>query len=497
MFNSYRSEESSLGLTALEAGEISQSQSAPVGFRRVIVLEVRTLGATVCCALAMVLAIAGSAAAGEVDGFQSGAEYAPDSLIVGFNSGTGADEGRAALTAAGVSGVSAAGPRSAVVKVGRGETPAAAARRIAKQADVAFIKPNYLARISAEFMPNDPGKGAPGDWRTTQWNFVGSYGVNIEPAWDLLRQIGVEGARGTTIAVIDTGVAYETIGRYRQSPDLTRAPITSPWDFIDRDRHANDANGHGTHVASTIFEDTNNGIGVAGLAYGATLMPLRALDGTGLGDEVTVARAIRFATNRGADVINLSVEFDVRLNGRDLPAITSAMRYARTKGVLIVGAAGNQAARRVAYPARSNYALAVGATTIRGCLADYSDVGSGLDLVAPGGGADSGVFDPRRGSTDRENCTFSGQPTPIYQMTFGRSLRRFGLVGGYQGTSMATPHVSAAAAMVIASGIIGPDPAPAAIADRLYATARDLGFPGYDSRYGFGLVNIGAAVTAP
>jgi serine protease len=297
--------------------------------------------------------------------------------------------------------------------------------------------------------------------------------------------------------VIDTGVAYETIGPYVQSPDLAGVKITDPYDFVDNDRHANDRNGHGTHVASTIVEQTNNGIGVTGIAYGATLMPLRALNSAGLGDEATVARAIRYAADHGANVANLSVEFDVRLNARDLPTIVSAMRYARKKGTLVVAAAGNQAAREVSYPARSPYALAVGATTIHGCIADYSDVGSGLDIVAPGGGADSGIIDARKGSTDRDNCSFSGDPAPIYQMTFGHNLRRFGLPGGYEGTSMATPHVTATAALIVASGILGPDPTPAALTERLEATAKDLGFPGFDTRYGYGLVDAGNAVTAP
>ncbi|MBK5229712.1 MAG: S8 family serine peptidase [Thermoleophilia bacterium] len=423
--------------------------------------------------------------------------YSPSSVVVGFDRSTPAAQGRSALRAAGVANVGESGPRSAVVRLRPGESPAAAARRIARAPGVRFVKPNYLARASAEFIPSDPGKGAPGDWRQIQWNFAGTFGVNVEPAWDRLRQLGVEGARGVVIAVIDTGVAYESIGPYRRSPDLVGIPIQRPWDFIDGDRHANDRNGHGTHVASTIFENTNNGIGVTGLAYGATLMPLRALDSAGLGDEVTVARAIRFAAAHGADVINLSVEFDVRLNAGQLPTIISAMRYARKRGTLVVAAAGNQAERRVAYPARYNYALAVGATTIRGCLAEYSDVGSGLDLVAPGGGADSSVLDLRPGSSDRANCSFAGQPSPIYQMTFGRSLRSFGLAGGYQGTSMATPHVSATAAMVIASGILGADPLPSAVSGRIEATARDLGYPGYDKRYGYGLVDAGNALTAP
>jgi serine protease len=426
-----------------------------------------------------------------------GAAYSPDTLIVGFDRGVSAQDGSSQVQAAGVGSVGVGGPRSAVVQLKPGETLASASARIAKRPGVRFVKPNYLAHISDNFVPNDPGKGALGDWKNTQWNFTGPYGINVLPAWGRMRDLGVEGGRGAVVAVIDTGVAYESVGRYRRSPDLAGVKIKDPYDFIDRDTHANDRNGHGTHVASTIAEQTNNGVGVTGVAYGATLMPLRALNSIGLGDEATVARAIRYAADHNADLVNLSVEFDVRLNARDLPTIVSAMRYARKKGTLVVAAAGNQAARKVAYPARSNYALAVGATTVNGCIANYSDVGNGLDLVAPGGGDDSSIIDARKDSTDRTNCQFGGQGATIYQMTFGRSLRRFGLPGGYEGTSMATPHVTGTAALVIASGLLGPDPSPATITRRLETTATDLGYPGYDSRYGFGLVNAGNAVLAP
>lgn len=448
--------------------------------------------------IALFTASSSALAAGEVRGFGADSSaYKSDSLVVGFEPETSATTGSDSLRSAGVGAVETGGPRSAVVKIKRGTSLKAAARKLAKRKGVKYVKPNYIARISDNFVPNDPGSGAPGDWQKQQWNFTGSYGVNVLPAWGALRDLGAEGGRGAIVAVIDTGVAYENRGRFRRSPDLVDVSIASPYDFILRKRYANDRNGHGTHVASTIFESTNNAIAVTGLAYGATLMPIRALNARGLGDEITVARAIRYAANRGAQVINLSVEFDVRLNARDLPAITAAMRYARIKGSLIVAASGNQQARRVAYPARSKYALAVGATTANGCLAEYSDVGNGLDLVAPGGGADSTVIDARTGSSDRNNCRFNNSALPIRQVTFGRDVKRFGLPSNYQGTSMAAPHVAGAAALVIASGKLGPDPAPAAVAARLQATARDLGFPGYDTRYGHGLVNAGNAVTAP
>ncbi|MGB0871986.1 MAG: S8 family serine peptidase [Solirubrobacterales bacterium] len=449
--------------------------------------------------LAAALFVASSAAAsGEVKGFDNASSsYKSDSLVVGFDPETSAASGSERLKSAAVGKVTTGGPRSAVVKVKSGTSLKSAARKLAKREGVRYVKPNFIARASDAFVPNDPGVGGPTGWRAVQWNFVGKYGVNVLPAWGALRDLGAEGGRGVTVAVIDTGVAYENRGRFRRSPDLVGVSISNPYDFISRRKTANDRNGHGTHVASTIFQTTNNGVGVTGIAYGATLMPIRALNSRGLGDEITVARAIRYATNRGAKIINLSVEFDVRLNSRDLPAITAAMRYARVKGVLVIAAAGNQQARRVAYPARSKYALAVGATTAGGCLAEYSDVGRGLDIVAPGGGADSSVLDTRSGSSDRSNCRFGNSALPIRQITFGRNVKKFGLPGNYQGTSMASPHVAGAAALVIASGKLGPSPKPAFVAERLQSTARDLGFPGYDTRYGHGLLDIGAAVTNP
>src|SRR5256714_1530702 len=131
-------------------------------------------------------------------------------------------------------------------------------------------------------------------------------------------------------------------------------------------------------------------------------------------------------------------------------------------------------------------ASTVGATTIHGCLSDFSNDGRGLDLVAPGGGADADVpGDP--------NCHPTDPPGPdIFQMTYlGSSLTRFGLPSGYEGTSMAVPHVSATAALIIASRVLGAHPTPGRLEARLKQTASDLGPPGYDTRYGVGLINAG------
>jgi serine protease len=245
-------------------------------------------------------------------------------------------------------------------------------------------------------------------------------------------------------------------------------------------------------VAGTIAEATNNARAAAGIAYGAKIMPLKVLNDFGEGDSVAIAKAIRYAARHHADVINLSLEFDPTVVAGEIPDILSAIRYARRRGVVIVGAAGNKTMRRVAYPARASGVIAVGATTRDGCQADYSDSGADLDVVAPGGGVDA----PDAGDTNCNPDDVSGDW--IYQETFrGRGVKRFGLPSGYEGTSMASPHVAAIAALLIATKKLGPHPSPKAIQDQIQATARDLGPPGFDERYGWGLVDASRALRCP
>ncbi len=173
--------------------------------------------------------------------------------------------------------------------------------------------------------------------------------------------------------------------------------FVKPYDFIDDDRHPDDDFGHGTHVAGTLASATNNRRGVAGIAYGAKLMPLRVLDSQGYGDSAAIARAIRYATRHHADVINLSLEFDMDVRAAEIPDVIRAIRYAHARGVVVVAAAGNTYDPiQVAYPARSSVVIAVGATTYNGCQADYSNQGRGLDVMAPGGGADQSLRGPHR-----------------------------------------------------------------------------------------------------
>ena len=348
-----------------------------------------------------------------------------------------------------------------------------------------------LAHVAGDFTPNDTaGSRLAGSWARVQWNFAGPHGVKAPAAWTNLERAGAPGGAGVVVAVLDTGVAYADRPPFRRSPDLDPATFVPGYDFVSDDPYPLDLHGHGTHVASTIAEQTNNGIGLTGLAYGAKLMPVRVLDGTGTADAPTIARGVRFAADRGAKIINLSLNFAGSVTAEQIPELIDAMEYAYGHGSLVVAAAGNQGVPAVAYPARADHVLAVGATTESGCLSAFSNTGPQLDLVAPGGGRDAWIRD--------RACLPGRRGRPIYQITLARRrVDRFAMSGRFVGTSMAAAHVSAIAALVVASGVLGPDPSPEAIAERLTRTAHDLGAPGYDVRYGWGLVDAGAATAPP
>jgi serine protease len=361
-------------------------------------------------------------------------------------------------------------------------------RRLRARHDVRYAVRNVVAHAAGAYVPNDPGRGTTaGSWAAVQWNFAGPAGINAPDAWGHLIAAGRPGAKGVKIAVLDTGVAYRQFGKTPADPDLAGARFVAGHDFVGDDSFANDRNGHGTHVASTIAESTNNGIGLTGLAYGASIMPVKVLDDSGEGDAVVIARGVRFAAAHGAKIINLSLEFSSDVGFQQIPQLIDAIAEARRKGVIVVAASGNEADAAVAYPARNGKVLSVGSTTEHGCLSDFSNQGSGLDLVAPGGGGDAPL--------DDVGCAPNAKPgRNISQMTLiGIHRTKFGIPRGYQGTSMAVPHVSATAALVIASGVLGADPTPDAVERRLETTARDLGPVGYDTRYGYGLINAAAA----
>lgn len=423
-------------------------------------------------ALAVPLTLPGVAPAFEIE---------PDQVVVKWAPGSDARTAQAA------------GDAPTVLKV---RSVSGALRGLRRRSDVVYAVPNVRARAAQDgYIPNDPGRaaGVAGGWQQSQWNFVGPFSVNAPKAWANAIAARVPGGRGVRIAVLDTGVAYRTKPPYRISPDFrARGHFVRGYDFVARDAYPTDRNGHGTHVAGTIGEATNNGIALTGLAYGARIMPVRVLDAAGEGNASDIASGIRFAAKRGAQVINLSLEFDADVGAADIPQVLDAIAYARRRGAILVAASGNEGHGRVAYPARAKGVVSVGATTERGCVSEFSNYGSGLDLVAPGGGADAAL-------AGDAGCRPDLAPgRNIFQVTLlGSSLGTFGIPLSYEGTSMATPHVSAAAALVIATKVIGRRPTPTAIERHLKRTARDLGPPGYDRRYGWGLLDAAAATAGP
>ena len=414
----------------------------------------------------------------------------PGEVVVKYDDGTTREQRAAVQSQTGTGDPEPIARQSRVLQVRDGESVAETVRELRRRGVVKYAAPNVVAR-AAGFFPDDPGKGGEGGWRDVQWNFLAETGINAPDAWENLRARGVPGGKGVTVALLDTGVAYADRGRFRRSPDFAGTRFTRGYDFIARDAFPDDQNGHGTFVAGLIAATTDNGIGLAGLAYRSSIMPVRVLDSRGEGDAAVIEAGIRYAARRGAKVINLSLEFGTLVRAREIPGILDALRYASRKGSFVVAASGNEGEQTIAYPARATRVVAVGATTADRCLADYSNGGAGIDLVAPGGGPDADLkSDP--------NCRpFEGSDRPITSLTYkGGTVRRFGF-RTEEGTSMASPHVAATAALVIASGVLGPNPTPRAVEEHLEATAADLGPTGFDARYGAGLLDAAAATASP
>jgi serine protease len=426
--------------------------------------------------------------------------YEPHELVVGYSgalSAALAEIRGLARVAVRVSPQPTLTPHEQILELAPTASVPATAAKLGALPGIKYAVPDYIAHIAGSWYPNDTGRGhrAKG-WEKLQWNFLAKDGINAPRAWANLIADHRPGAKGVVIAVVDTGIAYRNWRKFRRSPDFPSTKFVDPCDLIDgtirggrcTDPYALDRESHGTFVAGMIAEATNNDFGLTGLAYEAMIMPVRVLDAQGNGAASTIAAGIRYAVQKGAQVINLSIEFSPGTTRAQIPDVVAAVDYAHKHGVVVVGAAGNDEHTSIDYPAAIPDVISVGATTRDRCLAVYSDVGRGLNLVAPGGGDDvasapGSVCHPTRNLPD------------IYQMTFNNPADpgAFSLPNGWYGTSMAAPAVSGAAAMVIASGVLGQHPTPTAVLDRLEATARPLGAGRPNNNYGYGLLDVGAA----
>ncbi|MGE5585551.1 MAG: S8 family peptidase [Bacillota bacterium] len=428
-----------------------------------------------------------------------GPTYSPSDFLASFRPGATADQIRATAERHGYSVKRVIeGTGIYVIAVPRGTDPARAAEGFKEDPLVKHAQPNYTARVgevppappapaapAAPALPASPvvpaaratpvtpvpvaqvapiaqiaqastsGTAALGTARVArrvpndpyyprQW---APEAMSLPYAWDF-----TTGSSSVIVAVIDTGVQTD-------HPDLA-GHITAGYDFYNRTTYVRDISGHGTHVAGIIGALTNNGVGMAGINWNVRIMPLKVADDSGSGylDLSMIIEALRYAADHGANVVNMSFQIGDATTGED-PFMDQAIEYAYNKGVTIVAAAGNDGEPWVAYPARDPRVIAVGAVGPDLARATWSNYGSEVDVVAPG--AD----------------ILSTWPTNSF--------------ANASGTSMATPHVAGLAALMIASGVRG----PAAVARALHETAMDLGSPGQDSEYGWGLVNAHAAVT--
>jgi len=348
-------------------------------------------------------------------------------------------------------------PRSGLIRirVAPGAEQETIARLLAR-GDVEFATLNYI--VQAFETPNDPGFGS-------QW---GMTKIEAPSAWNISH-----GSAAITIAVIDTGVDLDhpdLAGKLWVNTDEIPAngldddfngyiDDVNGYDFYNFDAFPDDDNSHGSHVAGIAAAATNNGVGVAGVSWGAKIMALKALNYNGNGSTADLAEAVYYAVDNGAKVINMSLGIPWTSWPCNYPDIETAFTYAVNHNVLLVVAAGNDGKYGVSCPGAYDQAMAVGSTDSSDNRSSFSNYGPRLDIAAPG----SSIY-----------STWSN-----------------GTYGTKSGTSMATPHVAGLAALVWG---MAPNMTAAQVRQTIESTADDLGPPGWDIYYGYGRINAFAAL---
>src|ERR1700722_1343387 len=311
---------------------------------------------------------------------------------------------------------------------------------IARDPRVEHVEPMALYRES--FVPNDPL------YASKQWHLRR---VGAETAWSYTC------GQGITVAVVDTGIACFDKGPFSRGTDLAGTRCEGGWNFVNDTNEAYDDQGHGTHVAGTIAQTTDNGVGAAGLAFCASLMPIKVLNKQGFGSVANVAEGIRFAADEGAQIINLSLGGPIKS-----AILKDAVDHALFAGVVIVAAAGNSG-KKVGWPAAYPGVVAVSATDDGDKIAWCSSRGPEVAIAAPGVGV-----------TQQTICNGGRDKCEIF--------------GTFNGTSMASPHVAGVAAMIESLGVTR----ASAVRSALESTARAK--EGMEL-YGAGILDVGAAMS--
>ena len=319
-----------------------------------------------------------------------------------------------------------------------------------KDPNVEIVEPNYVARIA--LTPNDPEYSGRGRFPGYD-NLWGLRKINMSSAWDQTT------GNNVVVAVIDTGVD----GNH---PDL-RANMTSGWDFVNNDSDPNDDNGHGTHVAGIIGAVGNNAQKIPGVNWRVKIMAVKVLDGTGSGTVDNIAKALRYAADKGAKISNLSLTCPC-----DSQILNDAVNYEHDRGMTVVAAAGNDN-RDVSNNAiaNANWAIAVGATDPYDNKASFSNFGPKIDVVAPGVNI----------------LSIAANISPMCKITSGG----YNYVCWANGTSFSTPQVAGLAALMLSKK---PSLGNEEIRQILRNSAKDLGQRGQDPNFGFGLIDAGKAL---